>query len=71
MPDMSLGDYFAAAALQGMLSSFHADEGGSHTVLYWCDGGLNLNYLGAAKDYARISYEISDAMLAEREKRDQ
>ena len=45
---MTLRDYFAAAAMQGLLADYQTD--------------------GKDTDFARRSYKLADAMLAEREK---
>ncbi len=54
MSGMSLRDYFAAKALQGMLS---------HPGLSKTDGS---DY--GPSDVAQAAFELADAMLAEREK---
>ena len=53
-PGMSLRDYFAAKALQGML----------------CNGFLPARFTKdtADWDYVKAAYALADAMLAEREK---
>lgn len=52
--EMTLRDYFAAKAMQAMYgNNLHLKALGSHDV---------------AEKVARISYEIADAMLAERNK---
>lgn len=48
MPGMSLRDYFAAAALQGLLS---------------CE-----SVQGTPMEFAERTYEVADAMIAERSK---
>ena len=51
-PGMSLRDYFAAAALQGLASA--CDESGT--------------WQAADPSTAKAAYELADAMLAERDK---
>lgn len=52
---MSLRDYFAAKALPGFLSTCEREPGGAVSSL-------------SAEALARASYEMADAMLAERAK---
>lgn len=52
---ISLRDYFAAKALQGFLSTCEREPGGAVSSL-------------SAEALARASYEMADAMLAERAK---
>lgn len=55
---MTLRDYFAAAALTGLLSYVSRDD--------WEDGKFNKQV--AEKQYVGTAYELADAMLAERAK---
>ena len=55
-PGMSLRDYFAAKALQGILTANHPHFWGNR------DGEIEPNYA------AETSYKMADAMLQEREK---
>lgn len=52
---MTMRDYFAAKALPGFLSTCEREPGGAVSSL-------------SAGDLARASYEMADAMLAERAK---
>jgi len=54
-PGMSLRDYFATAALQGIMATLHPSDD------FWGRDGC---YEGIAKKV----YEIADAMLCERKK---
>ena len=54
-PGMTLRDYFAAAAMQGWLSTF---AGSRHPVVI--EGGK--------ESCAKLSYAMADAMLSERAK---
>jgi len=51
---MTLRDYFAAKAMQGLLNSSNLDEGYYHT----CDA--------ARKSLALFSYQVADAMMEAR-----
>jgi len=51
-PGMGLRDYFAAAALQGLIASYGFKESGLETIA----------------DFVAESYVIADAMIKEREK---
>jgi len=55
-PGMSLRDYFAAKALQGMFAN--PDDGHEH---------YDLSYEDYVKEIARCSYKMADAMLKARE----
>ena len=55
---MTLRDYFAAAALQGVLSD-HVKM-----AVWGCENGSE----GAREVAAMVAYEYADAMLAERDK---
>jgi hypothetical protein len=55
---MSLRDYFAAAALQGLLAS--------PRIVHGPDGGP----CGLCNDYTAVAYVYADAMLAARARRD-
>jgi hypothetical protein len=65
---LSLRDWFAGMALQGLLASRHAsdteDTEDVSAVVYMEAGGLFLNATRGAEDYSRIAYELADAMLA-------
>ena len=62
-PGMSLRDFFAAAALQGLLSN-------SNNVMLMALGrdAEQHNELRTSETYSREAYEVSDAMLKERNK---
>lgn len=54
VPGMSLRDYFAAAALQGMMASALPVKS-------------NGKVLESDQDYAKLAYHLADAMLSARE----
>lgn len=64
---MSMRDYLAAKALQGLLNATvgtpHRDE--PIPVLFF-NGKLTFNAPQSAMDYAELSYSLADAMLKAR-----
>lgn len=52
---MTLRDYFASYALNGLMSSYHG-------------AGALYEHVKYPKNLAKISYDLADAMLREREK---
>ena len=61
---MSLRDYFAATALQGLISRIGAGRPDSETIER--DGTKSGKT--AAIDFSEAAYQYADAMLAERDK---
>jgi hypothetical protein len=61
-PGMSLRDYFAAKAMQAQLSQMTYGNQGQYCGMY------DPNNPAQAKTLAFLSYQVADAMLAEREK---
>lgn len=55
-PGMTLRDYFAAKAMNGLMSS------------YSCASSLYSEIRTNAENIAKVSYKLADAMLKEREK---
>lgn len=67
---MTLRDYFAAAALQGMMSQAHSGpKKWTHMGHGWgedCLNDLNCHHTTVAKTLADFAYRIADTMLEAR-----
>jgi hypothetical protein len=63
---MSLRDYFAAKAMVGLLSSEFNNAQAETQFIYHADDGLTWNHSSYPESLAKLSYQLSDAMLAER-----
>lgn len=64
---MTIRDYFAARAMDGLLATVIHDPHGRMPLLFWSrEHGLGWNNSGMVKDLAVLAYAIADGMLAAR-----
>ena len=62
-PGMSLRDYFAAAALQGLMGNSGGPwQANPSSGTGWCNC--------SAEDVASVAYDLADAMIAARERKE-
>ena len=67
-PGMSLRDYFAATAANGILAADVLDENGETCIVFNSEGGPTFNHPAAAPRIAAMAYSLADAMMTERAK---